>query len=124
MGFILAIVVHNANIQDRDGAKLVLKELQYKYPLLKKVLADGGYRGVLVEWTLLALGWTLEIVAKVSGTSVFSVIPKRWVVERTFTFGWFNFNRRLAKNYEVVNECSVAFIQLAMIRIVLNRIHK
>lgn len=122
MGFILAVIVHNANIQDRDGAKLVLKELQYKFPRLKKILADGGYRGELIEWTLLVLGWTLEVVAKVAGVSTFVVIPRRWVVERTF--GWFNFNRRLAKDYEVVNECSVAFIHLAMIRVMLNRIKK
>jgi putative transposase len=120
MGFILAIVIHSADIQDRDGAKMVLRELRYKYPLLKKILADGGYRGVLEEWTLKTLGWTLEIVAKVAGVSTFSVIPKRWIVERTF--GWFNFNRRLAKDYEVVNECSVAFVQMAMIRVMLNKI--
>ena len=122
MGFILAIVIHNANIQDRDGAKLVLKKLQYKYPLLNKILADGGYAGQLIEWTLLTFGWTLEVVNKVLGVSCFTVIPKRWVVERTF--GWFNFNRRLAKDYEVENECSVAFIHLAMIRMMLNRINK
>jgi len=122
MGFILAIVIHNANLQDRDGAKLVMKELQYKYPLLKKILADGGYRGTLVEWTLSMFGWTLEIVSKVAGVSSFHVIPKRWVVERTF--GWFNFNRRLAKDYEAINENSVAFVHLSMIRIMLNRIKK
>jgi putative transposase len=65
------------------------------------------------------LGWTLEIVSKVAGVTTFSVIPKRWVVERTF--GWFNFNRRLTKDYEVLNECSVVFVHLAMIRIMLNR---
>ena len=121
MGFILAIVIHSANIQDRDGAKLVLKELSYKHPLLKKILADGGYKGTLIEWTVRNFGWTLEIVAKVAGISCFSVIPKRWVVERTF--GWFNFNRRLAKDYEVLNECSIAFVHLTMIRIMLNRIN-
>lgn len=122
MGFILAVVIHNANIQDRDGAKLVLKELRYKYPLLKKILADGGYRGTLIEWTKSTLGWTLEIVSKVVGISFFQVLPKRWIVERTF--GWFNFNRRLAKDYEVLNECSIAFVHLTMIRIMLNRIKK
>jgi putative transposase len=120
LGFILAIVIHSADIQDRDGARLVLKEMQYRYPLLKKIVADGGYKGALIEWTLSVFGWTLEIVSKVVGPSTFSVIPKRWVVERTF--GWFNFNRRLAKDYEGFNECSVAFVQIAMIRIMLNRI--
>ena len=120
MGFILAIVIHNADIQDRVGARLVLRELQHKYPLMRKILADGGYSGTLIEWTLSVFGWTLEIVSKVAGISVFSVIPKRWIVERTF--GWFNFNRRLAKDYEGIEECSVAFVQLVMIRIMLNRI--
>ena len=122
MGFILALVIHPADIQDRDGAKLVLKEMQYKYPLLKKILVDAGYRGALIEWALSAFGWTLDVVSKVAGISTFQVLPKRWIVERTF--GWFNFNRRLAKDYEVLNECSVAFVQLAMIRIMLNRIKK
>ena len=81
MGFILAIVVHNADIQDRDGAKLALKELQHRYPLLRKVLADGGYRGKLIDWTKSSFGWTLEIVSKVAGISVFSILPKRWIVE-------------------------------------------
>jgi len=119
MGFILAIVIHSADIQDRDGAKLVLKELQHKYPRLKTILADGGYKGKLIEWTLAVFGWTLEIVSKVTGVSTFNVIPKRWVVERTF--GWFNFNRRLAKDYEGLKECSEAFVHLAMIRVMLNR---
>lgn len=122
MGFIISIVIHNADIQDRDGAKLVLEELRSKYPRLKKILADGGYRGALIEWTLLRYGWTLEIVSKVAGISKFSIIPKRWIVERTF--GWFNFNRRLAKDYEAKNEVSVAFVQIVMIRIMLNRIKK
>jgi putative transposase len=122
MGFVLAIVIHSADIQDRVGARLVLKELRYKYPLMKKILADGGYTGTLVEWTLSVCGWTLEVVSKVVGISTFSVIPKRWVVERTF--GWFNFNRRLAKDYEVIDECSVAFVHLVMIRIMLNRCKK
>ena len=122
MGFILAVVIHSADIQDRDGAKLVLKELQYRYPLLKKILADGGYKGTLIEWTLSFFGWTLEIVHKVAGISTFRVIPKRWVVERTF--GWFNFNRRLAKDYEVISDCSIAFVQMTMIRIMLNRCKK
>jgi putative transposase len=122
MGLILAIVVHSADIQDRVGAKLVLQEMQHKHPLLKKFLADGGYSGTLVEWTFTALGWTLEIVSKVAGISTFAVIPKRWVVERTF--GWFNFNRRLAKDYEANIEVSTAFVHMAMIRIMLNRINK
>ena len=99
MGFIFVVVVHNADLQDREGAKLVLRELQFKFPRLRKILADGGYIGKLVRWVLQKTGWILEIVAKVAGTGGFNVIPQRWVVERTF--GWFNFNRRLAKDSEL-----------------------
>ncbi len=119
LGFILAVVIHNADIQDREGAKQVIENLRYDYPRLKKILADGGYTGQLTEWVLKGFGWTLEIVHKVAGIGGFNVLPKRWVVERTF--GWFNFNRRLAKDYEVNTECSTTFIHLAMIRIMLNR---
>ena len=122
LGFILAVVVHNAGLQDREGAKLVIQELRFKYPRLKKILADGGYTGELAKWVLHLTGWTLEIVSKVVGISGFNVIPKRWVVERTF--GWFNFNRRLAKDYEINTECSTAFIHLTMCRIMLNRLKK
>jgi putative transposase len=122
MGFIMAVVVHSAEIQDREGAKMVLQELGFKFPRLKKILADGGYKGELALWLLQLTGCILEIVSKVAGVGGFNVIPKRWVVERTF--GWFNFNRRLAKDYELNIECSTAFIHLTMCRIMLNRIKK
>ena len=119
LGFIMAVVIHNADVQDREGAKLVIGQLRYDYPRLKKILTDGGYTGQLAEWVLKGFGWTLEIVHKVTGISDFNVLPKRWIVERTF--GWFNFNRRLAKDYEVNIECSTAFIHITMIRLMLNR---
>jgi putative transposase len=119
LGLIMAVVIHSADVQDREGAKAVMEQLRYRFPRLKKILADGGYTGELIEQVLKSFGWTLEIVHKVVGISGFNVLPKRWVVERTF--GWFNFNRRLAKDYEVNTECSTAFIHLAMIRMMLNR---
>jgi len=122
LGFIMAVVVHSADIQDRAGARLVLMQLRFKYPRLKKILADGGYTGDIALWLLQLAGWTLECVSKVAGIGGFNVIPKRWVVERTF--GWFNFNRRLAKDYEQNIDCSTAFIYLTMCRIMLNRIKK
>jgi putative transposase len=121
MGFIMAVVVHGADIQDREGAKTVLQALRFKFPRLRKIPADGGYTGELALWVLQLAGWTLEIVAKVAGVG-FNVIPKRWIVERTF--GWFNFNRRLARDYELNIDCSTAFIHLTMCRIMLNRIRK
>lgn len=120
LGLILAIVIHNADIQDREGAKETIKELKYKYPRLVKILADQGYTGALKEWISALFGWTLEIVAKVAGVSGFNVLPKRWIVERTF--GWFAFHRRLCRDYEVLTDCSKAFIHLTMIRIILNKL--
>ena len=122
LGLIMAVVVHGADVQDREGAKAVIEQLRYQFPRLKNILADGGYTGGLIEWVLKGFGWTLEIVHKVVGISGFNVLPKRWIVERTF--GWFNFNRRLAKDYEMKIECSTAFVHLTMCRIMLNRIKK
>lgn len=120
LGFIIAIVIHNADIQDRTGAKEVINELKFKYPRLVKILADQGYTGELTEWTMKFFGWTIEIVKKVAGVSGFNVLPRRWVVERTF--GWLGFQRRLVRDYETLTECSRSFVHLAMIRIMLNKI--
>jgi putative transposase len=108
MGFIMAIVAHSADIQGRAGAKPVLEALQFKYPRLRKIPADGSYTGELAQWTLQPAGWTLECVSKVVGISRFAVIPERWTVERTF--GWLNFNRRLAKDYELNGVVPLSFI--------------
>ena len=120
LGFIIAIVIHNADIQDRTGAKEVIQELKFKYPRLVKILADQGYTGELAEWTLKFFGWTIEIVKKVAGVSGFNILPKRWIIERTF--GWLGFQRRLVRDYETLTECSRSFVHLAMIRIMLNKI--
>ena len=122
MGFVIAIIIHSANIQDREGAKNVIEELRYKYPRLIKILADQGYTGELADWITKGFRITLEIVKKVVGISGFNVLPKRWIVERTF--GWLGFQRRLVNDYEQNIECSKGFIHLAMIRIMLNRIKK
>ena len=118
----MAIVVHNANINDREGARAVLENARHKYPRLCKVLVDQGYTGELTEWVMKSFGWVMEVVAKVIGLSGFNVLPKRWIVERTF--GWFNFQRRLAKDYELLPCCSEAMVRLSMIRIMLNKIPK
>jgi len=122
LGFLMAIVIHDANINDREGARLLLKNAMYKYPRLRKILVDQGYTGELLEWAMNVFGWVIEVVTKVVGMSGFNVLPKRWIVERTF--GWFNFQRRLAKDYELLPCCSEAMIRLSMIRIMLNKIPK
>ena len=113
IGLILAVVVHSAAIQDRDGAKLVIARLAGLFPRLKLIWADGGYAGQLVEWVKNAYQLTLEIVKKPDGATGFSVLPRRWVVERTLA--WLGRCRRLSKDYEQLTESSECMVQLAMI---------
>ena len=123
LGLLMGVVVHNANIGEREGAKMLFDKVRGKYPDLKKILADQGYTGIdFARWVVIHFGWMVEIVTKVLGVAGFNVLPKRWIVERTF--GWFNFQRRLAKDYEFLPACSEAMIRLSMIRIMLNKIPK
>lgn len=120
LGLIMAIIIHPANVQDRQAAPPVIHELRGKYPRLVKIMADGGYTGDLLLWLSNTYPWILEIVHKVAGVAGFVVLPKRWIVERTF--GWFGFHRRLAKDYEVLPECSKALIHLTMIRLMVRKL--
>ena len=93
MGLLLAVVVHPANIQDRDGAKLVIDKLIGRFPRMRLVWADAGYAGKLIEWVWALTGWALEIVKRPRDRHHFQVLPRRWVVERTFA--WLSRCRRL-----------------------------
>lgn len=114
------MVIHEASIQDRDGAKLVLEYLRKGFRRLTLIWADGGYAGQLIEWTKKRLRCTLEIVKRSDDVKGFTVLPKRWIVERTF--GWFGRYRRLAKDYEVITENSEAMIRIAMINLMSRRL--
>ncbi len=114
------LAVHPANVQDRDGAKLLLEPLIGKLPRLERLWADGGYGGHLVEWVAEHCGWTLEIVSKDPATTGFRVVPKRWIVERTFS--WLGKCRRLSKDYEHLVTSSEAMIRLAMIGLMVRRL--
>ncbi len=87
-----------------------------------KIVADGGYRGELMENTKRIFGWVLEVVLRSDTTVKFQVLPKRWIVERTFS--WFENYRRLGKDYEYKIDTSEAMIQLSMVMLMLNRIKK
>lgn len=120
LGLIMIVVVHAANIHDSIAAKQVFLTLKDKYLSgVQKIFADGGYIGELAEWVRIQFAWTLEIVKR-NETHAFKVLPKRWIVERTF--GWLSFHRRLSKDYERLTESGSAFIHLSMIRLMLNRI--
>lgn len=120
LGLILAVVVHAANVQDRDGAQLVLRKLRGLYPRLKRIWADGGYAGKLVDWTKRMGGWILEIVKRSDDVVGFAVLPKRWIVDRTF--GWLGRYRRMSKDYEMLTASSEAMILIAMINVMVHRL--
>jgi putative transposase len=120
LGLILVVVVHSAGIQDRDGAKLVFEQLRGAFPRLRRIWADGGYAGQLVDWVLAFAGWILEIVQRSAEATGFVVLPKRWIVERTL--GWLSKYRRLSKDYEETCRSSEAWIRLAMIHLMVRRL--
>ena len=120
LGLLLMVVVHTADIQDRDGAKLVLEKAKLLFPRLSLIWADGGYAGQLIDWVKAACGWLLEIVKRDPDVKGFQVLPRRWVVERTF--GWLTHYRRLSKDYEVLTETGEAMVYAAMTRVMLRRL--
>ncbi|MDQ3256768.1 MAG: IS5 family transposase [Acidobacteriota bacterium] len=123
IGLLLLVVVHSAGTQDRDGAREVLAPLSHAMTRLRKIWADGIYTGGLAEWIrdLRARNRIgLEIVKRTDDTKGFVVLPRRWVVERTFA--WLSFHRRLSKDYEYLPETSEAFIRVSMIRLMLARL--
>jgi putative transposase len=113
LGLLLAVVVHPADIQDRDGAKLVLAKVGGLLPRLQLIWADGGYAGQLIAWVQSQCGWLLQTVLRPVGVKGFVLLPRRWVVERTF--GWFGRYRRLSKDYERLTDTSETMILIAMI---------
>ncbi len=131
-GLLLKAHVHAADISGRDGARLLLDGVGDEFPRLAHVWADMGYRGKVVEWIKERLGWTLEIVKQprrwfrvpegeeVPFVPVFVVLPRRWVVERTFA--WVGRYRRMSKDYEYLTASSESFIYAAMIRLMLKRL--
>jgi putative transposase len=122
-GLLLAVVVTAANVQDRDGAKSVLAVLRHKFSRLRPSWADGAYAGPLVDWVRdlrRSRPIRLEITKRSNAVKGFVVIPKRWVVERTF--GWRNRYRRLSKDDELLPDTSQAVIQVSMIHVMVRRL--
>jgi transposase len=120
MGLLLAVIITTASVQDRDGARRVLDRLRVTMPSIVLVWADGGYAGKLLDWATRRLRLTVEIVRKPLGIKTFQVLPRRWVVERTFA--WITKCRRLAHDYERLPEHSEAMIKWAMIGLMTRRV--
>lgn len=122
LGLLLNVVVHRADIQDRDGAALLLdKRTRTLFPFLQMIFADGGHQGEAAAAKIGEAGnWRLEIVKRSDQAKGFVVLPKRWLVERTLS--WRTRCRRLVRHYEQYLRTSVTFIRLAMIRLMLRRL--
>jgi transposase len=120
-GLPLRVVVHSAAIQDREGAALVLDRIHQRFNGLELIWADGAYNARQVESVVAEQPpLRLEIVKRPHDSSGFIVLPRRWVVERTFS--WFGRNRRLAKDYDNLADTLAAFITLASVRLALRRL--
>lgn len=114
-GFLIFILVHAADIQDRDGAVDVLVAIRKRFPWLRHIFADGGYAGDKLRSALVGMGkWTIEIIKRSDKAKGFQVLPRRWVVERTFA--WLGRCRRLAKDWERSIASSTAWALIASIR--------
>ncbi len=127
-GFVLKVVVSAADVQDRDGGRLVAHAVRLfgpPLPRLTLIWADAAYAGAFVEERREPLGWTVQIVKRCDEQPKppgFQVQPQRWIVERTF--GWFGGFRRLSKDYEYELESSEALIYVAMSHLMLRRLAK
>ncbi|WP_189244256.1 IS5 family transposase, partial [Planobispora rosea] len=123
-GLMLAVQVTSASVQDRHGGRRLLEEVRPRFPLLGLVWADAGYANrvdaTLLEWARERLGLVVEVVKRGDGVKGFQVLPRRWVVERTFA--WLTRNRRLARDYERKPEYAEAMIKVAMIRLMAARL--
>lgn len=116
-------MVTAASVQDRDGAIPLLEVLRHRFSRLRRIWADGAYRGDLIAWVWALRPWRkvcLAIVRRPKGSKGFKVLPWRWIVERTF--GWLGRYRRLSKDYEYLTQTSEAMIRVAMIHLMVRRL--
>ena len=116
----MRVIVHSAGIQDRDGAALVLDKIRQRFNWLELVWADNGYNAWQVKRCAANPGLRIEIVKRSDDMKGFVVLPRRWVVERTFS--WFGRNRRLNKDYENLADTLPTFVTLAAIQLAVRRL--
>ncbi len=119
LGLLLVVVVTAASLQDASSAAVLESRVRASFPRLKKIIADAGYKQQFIDWFARTSGWLVEIVCRAAHVRGFQVLPKRWIVERTFA--WFNLYRRLSKDYEYYPSSSEAMVYLASIRLMLKR---
>nr|WP_051071900.1 IS5 family transposase [Amycolatopsis decaplanina] len=120
-GLLLVVLVTAANLQDRSAARLLLAALHAAHRNISWVWADGGYTSAaLIDWAKTTLHMTLDIAKKIAGQTRFIILPRRWVVERTFS--WITQARRNVRDYERLPQHSAAFINISMITIMTRRL--
>lgn len=120
-GFLLAIMVTVANIHDSKAAELLMRTLVYFLSPVKIILADGGYRGEIIEKVKKQFEYLINIVMRTDDKKTdFKPVSKRWVIERTFS--WFDNDKRLCRNYELLMENSEIMVKLSAIKLLLNKI--
>jgi transposase len=119
-GLLLVVLVTVASLQDRDAAHRLLALLRARYSTISLVWADGGYAGRLVVWAKRVLGLTVDIVKRTDDRAGFRVLPRRWVVERSF--GWLVKYRRLVRDYETRPDTHEAMVILASIHLMTRRL--
>ena len=112
LGLLIGVIVHSAAIQDRDGAKRLILRIKGRVPRVTLIWGDGGYQGQLVKWVEDETGWTLEIVKRTDDKSTFQVLPKRWIVERTF--GWLSYRRIMNRHHERKYDTAENIMRIAM----------
>ena len=120
LGLLMAVLVTSAALSDPAGAKRLFKRLRGACKKMRRIWVDGTYRGQLLEWVLLHCRFLLQPVLRAKGQKGFVVLPRRWVVKRTFA--WLTQCRRLGKDYEVLTSSSEAMIYIAMTRLMLRRL--
>ena len=121
IGLLIGAIVHAADIQDRDGAPLLLAAIRHAYPWLRHVFADAAYAGEKLRQALARLGkWTIGIIKRSDTAKGFELLPRRWVVERTIA--WLNRNRRLAKDFEASIESATSWLYIASVKLLGRRL--
>jgi putative transposase len=116
----LGLLLTVASVQDRDGARWLLRRLPGGCKKLRKTWVDGGYAGQLVDWVAKRFTFCLAVVLRPKERKGFVLLPRRWVVERTF--GWLNHSRRLSKSYERLTRTDESWVYIAMTRLMLERL--
>jgi transposase len=117
-GNLLAVIVHSAGIQDRVAARAIAMRLFCRFDTIKTIFVDGGYTGTLIDWAKEMFGYTVQVVKR-SDQKGFHILPKRWIVERTFA--WLNWSRRLSKDYEIRPASAETMTHIAFAHLLLRR---